>query len=121
MSVSRLSVGTLLFSLSFALLLAIRLADADVPPAGYGQPNGEFDITLSRVPVSDRATAKALKPPFQPTPEILAEGKAIFLGKGTCFQCHGPGGKGDGGRSELLPIQPRHMTTHKVNQVGADG
>src|SRR2546427_307163 len=98
MIVSRLSVGTLVFILSFALLLGLRLADADVPPAGYGQPSGEFDITLSRVPVAERATAKALKPPFQPTPEILAEGKAIFLGKGTCFQCHGPGGKGDGDR-----------------------
>src|SRR3989441_1877849 len=90
MRVSRLAVGTVVFILSSALWLALRLADADVPPAGYGQPSGEFDITLSRVPVSERAAAKALKPPFQPTPEILAEGKAIFLGKGTCFQCHGP-------------------------------
>src|SRR5437879_13091874 len=105
MSVSQLSVGTLVLILSCALWLALRLADADVPPAGYGQPSGEFDITLSRVPVSERAAAKALKPPFQPTPEILAEGKAIFLGKGTCFQCHGPEGNVDGGAAKILPIQ----------------
>jgi len=117
MSVSRLSVGTLVFILSCALLLGLRLADADVPPAGYGQPSGEFDITLSRVPVAERAAAKALKPPFQPTPEILAEGKAIFLGKGTCFQCHGPEGKGDGGAAKILPIQPRNFTNPKFNKV----
>src|SRR5437879_12921045 len=107
MSVSQLSVGTLVLILSCALLLELRLADADVPPAGYGQPSGEFDITLSRVPASERAVAKALKPPFQPTPEILAEGKAIFLGKGPCLQCHGPEGKGDGGAAEILPVPPR--------------
>src|SRR5439155_26953570 len=96
--------------LSLALLLGHRLAAADVRPARYGQPSGEFGITLPRVPVSERAAAKALKPPFQPTPEILAEGKAIFLGKGTCFQCHGPEGKGDGGAAKILPIQPRNFT-----------
>src|SRR5260370_39673755 len=102
MSVSCLSVGTLVFILSLALLLGLRLADADVPPAGYGQPSGEFDITLSRVPVAERATAKALKPPFQPTPEIMAEGTAIFPGKGPCCQCHRPGGKCDGRAANSL-------------------
>src|SRR5438309_10467275 len=121
MSVSQLSVGTLVLILSYALLLGLRLADADVPPAGYGQPSGEFDITLSRVPVSDRAAAKALKPPFQPTREILAEGKGIFLGKGTCFQCHGPEGKGDGGGAKILPIQPRNCTNPKYNKVRTPG
>jgi cytochrome c len=121
MSLSQLSVGTLVFILSCALLWGLRLADAQVPPAGYGQPSGEFDITLSRVPVSQRATAKDLKPPFQPTPGILAEGKAIFLGKGTCFQCHGPEGKGDGGAAKILPIQPRNFTNPKFNKVRTPG
>src|SRR5207247_11222599 len=101
------SVGALVLNLSLSLLPDLPLADAEVPPAGYGQPSGEFDITLSRVPVGERAAAKALKPPFQPTPEILAEGKAIFLGKGTCCQCHGPEGKGPGAAAMLLPLQPR--------------
>src|SRR5438034_11006931 len=97
MSLSRLSVGTLVLTLSCALLLGLPLADADVPPAGYGQPGGEFDITLSRVPVAERAAAKALKPPFQPTPELLAGGKAILLAKGTGFQCHRRRGQWHGG------------------------
>src|SRR5207247_8509635 len=113
--------GTLVLTLSCALLLELPLADADAPPAGYGQPSGEFDITLYRVPVAERATAKALKPPFQPTPEILAEGKAIFLGKGTCFQCHGPGGKGDGGAAKILPLQPRNFSNPKFDKVRTPG
>ena len=121
MSVSRMAVGTVAFLLFSALWFALHLADAEVPPAGYGQPSGEFDITLSRVPVSERAAAKALKPPFQPTPEILAEGKAIFLGKGTCFQCHGPEGKGDGGAAKILPIQPRDFTNPKFDKVRTPG
>lgn len=106
--------------LSSALLLAGNLANA-VPPAGYGQPGGEFDITLSRVPISDRPAAKALKPPFEATPEILAEGKAIFLGRGTCFQCHGSEGKGDGGAAKVLPIKPRDFTNPKFNKVRTVG
>jgi len=117
----RPSVRTTVTALSFALLLGGTLADAEVPPAGYGQPGGEFDITLPRVPVKDRVAAKALKPPFEPTPEILAEGKAIFLGKGTCFQCHGPEGKGDGGAAKVLPIMPRDFTNPKFNKVRTPG
>src|SRR5437870_9541492 len=117
MSVSQLSVGTLVLILSCALLLGLRLADADVPPAGYGQPSGEFDITLSRVPVSDRAAAKALKPPFQPTPEILPEGKATFRGKGPCFQCPAPEGKGTGAPARILPIQRRNFTNPKFTKA----
>jgi hypothetical protein len=110
----------LLTGILSTVLLVSGLASA-IPPAGYGQPGGEFDITLSRVPVADRAAAKALKPPFEPTPEILAEGKAIFLGRGTCFQCHGPEGKGDGGAAKVLPIQPRDFTNPRFDKVRTPG
>ncbi len=66
------------FPLALALLtvlLTVPTFAQSVPPAGYGQPSGEYDITLSRVPIPQRPAAKALKPPFEPTPEILAEGK----------------------------------------------
>jgi mono/diheme cytochrome c family protein len=90
-------------------------------PSGYGQAGGEFDIRIPRVPGDQIAEAKALKPPFEPTPEVLAEGKAIFLGRGTCFQCHGPEGKGDGGAAKVLPIQPRNFTNPKFNKVRTPG
>ena len=94
---------------------------AAVEPSGYGQPGGEFDIKVPRVPAADLADAKALKPPFEPTPEILKEGREIFLGRGTCFQCHGPEGKGDGGAAKVLPIQPRNFTNPKFNKVRTPG
>lgn len=90
-------------------------------PSGYGQPGGEYDITIPRVPAPELPAAKALKPPFQPTPEILAEGKAIFLGRGTCFQCHGPEGRGDGGAAKVLPIQPRNFTNPKFKKLRTPG
>src|SRR6266568_4965622 len=105
----------------FAVVLTAAAFAQSVPPAGYGQPSGEYDITLSRVPIPQRPAAKALKPPFEPTPEILVEGKAIFLGRGTCFQCHGPEGKGDGGAAKILPIQPRNFTNPKFNKVRTPG
>jgi mono/diheme cytochrome c family protein len=98
-------------------VLAVRAEN----PSGYGQPGGEFDIRISRVPQNQLAQAKAERPPFQPTAEILAEGKEIFLGRGTCFQCHGPEGKGDGGAAKVLPIQPRDFTNPKFKKVRTPG
>ena len=92
-----------------------------VPPAGYGQAGGEYDISIPRVPGEELAQARALQPPFKPTPEILAEGKEIFLGRGTCFQCHGLEGKGDGGAAKILPIKPRNFTNPKFRKVRTPG
>jgi mono/diheme cytochrome c family protein len=108
------------------IALGLSLAFSSAPclaadPSGYGQGGGEFDIKISRVPSADLAAAKALKSPFEPTPEILAEGKAIFLGRGTCFQCHGPEGKGDGGAAKVLPIQPRNFTNPKFKKYRTPG
>ena len=108
------------------IALGLSLAFSSAPclaadPSGYGQGGGEFDIKISRVPSADLAAAKALKSPFEPTPEILAEGKAIFLGRGTCFQCHGPEGKGDGGAAKVLPIQPRNFTNPKFKKYRIPG
>ncbi len=90
-------------------------------PSGYGQPGGEFDIRIPRVPTAELAAAKAQQPPFSATSEILAEGKAIFLGRGTCFQCHGPEGKGNGGAAKILPIQPRNFTNPAFKKLRTPG
>lgn len=103
------------------MTLLVPFAGQAADPSGYGQAGGEFDIKISRVPADQLSEAKALKPPFQPTPEILKEGKEIFLGRGTCFQCHGPEGKGDGGAAKVLPIQPRNFTNPQFNKVRTSG
>jgi len=111
---------TLLLSVGVVLVLSSSQSLA-VDPSGYGQAGGEFDIRVARVPAAELAVAKALKSPFAPTPEILAEGKEIFLGRGTCFQCHGPEGKGDGGAAKVLPIQPRNFTNPAFAKVRTPG
>jgi hypothetical protein len=92
-----------------------------VNPAGYGSAGGEFNIKISRVPANELKAAKALKPPIEATPEILAEGKEIFLGRGGCISCHGAEGKGDGAAAKNLPIQPRNFTNPKFNKYRTPG
>jgi hypothetical protein len=62
-----------------------------------------------------------MKSPFEPTPEILAEGKEIFLGRGGCISCHGAEGKGDGPAAKNLPIQPRNFTNPRFNSYRTPG
>ena len=109
-----------LASVGFLLSISVTPSPA-INPAGYGQPGGEFDIRIPRVPAGELAAAKQLKSPFKPSPEILAEGKAIFLGRGTCFQCHGMEGEGNGGAAKVLPIKPRDFTNPKFNKVRTPG
>jgi len=53
--------------------------------------------------------------PPKPTPELLARGKDLYV-KAKCFQCHGPGGKGDGPSADEMkdlagfPIRPADFT-----------
>ena len=107
----------------FLTLLFVHLSVAvwAVDPSGYGQAAGEFDIRIPRVPSHELVEAKAQRPPFPSTPEILAEGKEIFLGRGTCFQCHGLEGKGDGGAAKVLPIQPRNFTNPQFKRLRTPG
>ncbi len=45
---------------------------------------------------------------LKPTPELVAEGKAVF--SVNCASCHGTGGKGDGPAATALNPKPRNFT-----------
>ena len=105
---------------SFVVLLCATPAWS-VNPAGYGSAGGEFNIKVKRVPSHELAQAKKMKSPFKATPEILAEGKKIFMGRGGCVSCHGPEGKGDGAAAKNLPIQPRNFTNPKFKKYRTQG
>ena len=108
--------------LSCTFILVIALLSRWRPILrGMARPAVNSMSNFSRVPSSELTAAEALKSPFDPTPDILAEGKAIFLGRGTCFQCHGPEGKGDGGAAKVLPIQPRNFTNPKFKKYRTPG
>ena len=49
----------------------------------------EKDPLKARVPADQMSEARANKSPVPATPENIAKGKALFEGKGTCFNCHG--------------------------------
>jgi mono/diheme cytochrome c family protein len=66
--------------------------------------------TEDRVPPSAMKEALSYKAPFgearKAPPEIVAAGKALYEGKGSCFLCHGISGKGDGPASQMNPTHP---------------
>jgi cytochrome c553 len=109
------------YMMGMLLVLFPAVPALAVNPAGYGSAGGEFNIKISRVPANERKAAKATKLPFETTPEILAEGKEIFLGRGGCISCHGAEGKGDGAAAKNLPIQPRNFTNPKFNKYRTPG
>jgi mono/diheme cytochrome c family protein len=69
--------------------------------------SAEKDPLAARVPPDQIADAKKAKSPVPANPATIAEGKAIFEGKGTCFTCHGMEGKGDGPAATGLDPSPR--------------
>jgi len=81
----------------------------------------EQDPLKPRVPPDQRAAAKAMKNPVAVTPESIAKGKALFEGKGTCFNCHGKAGDGQGEAGKILNPSPRNFTNCRFHKKRKDG
>ena len=81
----------------------------------------ERDPLPPRVPADQIAEAKEMKNPIEKTPANIAKGKALFEGKGTCFNCHGKEGKGDGPAGQILNPSPRDFTNCKFHKKRKDG
>ncbi|NWF72445.1 MAG: c-type cytochrome [Nitrospirae bacterium] len=62
-----------------------------------------------RVPADKLAEARALTSPLPNSPEIFEQGKALYHGKGTCFNCHGKDGGGNGPLAAQLNPSPRNF------------
>jgi hypothetical protein len=100
---------------SVGLLIAFMFVAASVVVAE------ERDPLKPRVPADQIADAKQLKNPVAHSPENVAKGKALFEGKGTCFNCHGKEGKGDGPAGQILNPSPRDFTNCKFHKKRKDG
>ncbi|MDT7043659.1 cytochrome c [Candidatus Nitronereus thalassa] len=85
----------------------------------------EFEPLRPRVPVEERSMARKMLPPFgstkRATPSIIAEGKALYEGKGTCISCHGESGLGDGEVGRSLNPSPRNFTNCRFHARRRDG
>lgn len=65
-----------------------------------------------RVPADKLAEARALTSPLPTSPEIIEKGKLLYNGKGTCFNCHGTDGGGNGPAAAQLNPSPRNFQHH---------
>jgi mono/diheme cytochrome c family protein len=72
----------------------------------------ERPMMQSRVPADKLEEARALTSPLANSPEIVAQGKALYEGKGGCVNCHGAGGAGDGPVAASLDPSPRNFRHH---------
>ena len=86
------------------LVVAVSLAI----PAGAA----ERHMMQSLVPADKLAAARALMSPLPSSPEIVEQGKALYNGKGACFNCHGKDGGGNGPVAAQLDPSPRHFQHH---------
>jgi mono/diheme cytochrome c family protein len=72
----------------------------------------ERHMMQPRVPADRLAEARALTNPLPASPEIVEKGKALYHGKGTCFNCHGTDGDGKGPAAAQLNPSPRNFHHH---------
>ena len=87
---------------------AVVLALAAASNAGAA----ERHMMQPRVPADKLAEARALSNPIPDSPEALEKGRALYNGKGACFNCHGQQGAGDGPASAALDPAPRNFRHH---------
>ena len=93
---------------------------------GLAMAGAEKDPLKPRVPAKERAAAKKMKTPLykkakKASPEIVAEGKKLFEGKGTCVNCHGKDGDGNGPAGKVLNPGPRNFQNCKFHKKRKDG
>jgi mono/diheme cytochrome c family protein len=61
------------------------------------------------VPADKLVEARALTSPLPSSSEAVEQGKALYNGKGTCFNCHGKHGDGNGPLATQLNPSPRNF------------
>jgi mono/diheme cytochrome c family protein len=86
------------------LIVVVSLA---IPTGAAERP-----MMQPRVPVDKLAEARALTSPLSSSPEIVEQGKALYNGKGACFNCHGKDGGGNGPLAAQLNPSPRNFQHH---------
>lgn len=72
----------------------------------------ERHMMQPRVPADKLAEARALVSPLPESAETAEKGKTLYHGKGTCFNCHGKDGSGNGVAAVGLDPSPRNFQHH---------
>ncbi len=82
------------------------------------------DPLSPRVPPAELPRARAERNPLPASAANIAEGRALYLGRGACAACHGRDGKGFGAdvdASRLGGLLPRDLTDPAWHAARADG
>ena len=99
------------------------------PPLPYHQnenPNTGKNPLLPRVPAQLTTEVRALLSPLyisssNVTEAVIHEGLQLYEGKGTCVNCHGWDGTGNGPASLMFQPPPRDFTDCRFHHVRSDG
>jgi mono/diheme cytochrome c family protein len=103
------------------LVMTVCCIVAVVSWSTVGLTAPEADPLKPRVPDAERGEARKMKSPITVTPEVVAKGKELYEGKGTCANCHGQNGDGNGPGGMLLTPGPRNFTNCKFHKKRNDG
>lgn len=103
--------------LVFLLIYGVLYIFIAIGPKEAETNGKERDIEIPRAPEEN----KLVKNPFPSTPDIIAKGKEIYLGKGGCFACHGNEGVGDGPAGTALNPRPRNFSNPRFQEIRSDG
>jgi mono/diheme cytochrome c family protein len=72
----------------------------------------ERHMMQPRVPADKLAEARGLTSPLPDSPVVVKKGRELYEGKGTCFNCHGKDGGGNGPGAAQLKPSPRNFRHH---------
>ncbi len=99
------------------LLTLLVAAMCSAAPAGAA----ERHMMQQVVPADKLAEARALKNPLSNSPEVIAQGKTVYNGKGGCVTCHGIDGDGKGPAAASLNPSPRDFRHHGLWRHRSEG
>ena len=119
---------------SLLLIGAMNLSSCETPyvappplPSHQNQnPNKVKDPLLPRVPPHLITEIRTLPSPLYSsssdvTKNIIFDGRQLYEGKGTCVNCHGWDGMGNGPASLMVHPPPRNFTDCQFHHVRSDG
>jgi mono/diheme cytochrome c family protein len=81
----------------------------------------DHETIETKVPAGKLPEVRALKNTVAVNDKTLSEAREIFTGKGTCANCHGEKGRGDGEIASSFSPPPRDFTYIKWQKVRTDG
>jgi mono/diheme cytochrome c family protein len=107
----RLIIASILVIPLYLAFLAVQTDIAQAADENYD----------AKVPESKLSEVKALKNAVASNKKSLSEAKAVYTGKGTCFNCHGEKGRGDGELASSFEPPPRNFTLGGWQKARTDG